>query len=95
MRERPLTIFFVGFVFGLIFLAVLLRQTGMLRTVRASAAPGRLQAFPVQRARSSGRAIRYALQSAAGKSAEPCRSEPAGPSVDRTLAYHSRAGRPR
>jgi murein DD-endopeptidase MepM/ murein hydrolase activator NlpD len=41
MRERPVTVFFAGFVFGLVFLAGLFWQTGMLRTINASAAPGR------------------------------------------------------
>jgi peptidoglycan LD-endopeptidase LytH len=52
MRERPVTVFFAGFVFGLVFLAVLLRQTGMLPAINASAAPGRSQEFqtlPAQR----------------------------------------------
>jgi peptidoglycan LD-endopeptidase LytH len=41
MRKGPLiAVFFAGFAFGLVFLAVLLRQTGMLRTINASAAPG-------------------------------------------------------
>jgi len=48
MRKRPVTVFFAGFVFGLVFLAVLLRQTGMLRTINASAAPGRSQEFQAQ-----------------------------------------------
>ena len=39
MRKRPVTVFLAGLVFGLVFLAVLLRQTGILRTVKASAAP--------------------------------------------------------
>jgi murein DD-endopeptidase MepM/ murein hydrolase activator NlpD len=41
MHKRPVTVFLAGFVFGLVFLAVLLQQTGRLRTVNASAAPGR------------------------------------------------------
>jgi murein DD-endopeptidase MepM/ murein hydrolase activator NlpD len=40
MRERPVTVFFAGFVFGLVFLALVLWQTGILRTSNASAAPG-------------------------------------------------------
>jgi len=51
MRERPVIVFFAGFVFGLVFLAVLLRQTGMLRTTNASAAPGS-QEFQTQPAQS-------------------------------------------
>ncbi|HUD99349.1 MAG TPA: M23 family metallopeptidase [Bryobacteraceae bacterium] len=39
MRARLVTVFFAGFALGLVFLAVLLRQTGMLRTSKASAAP--------------------------------------------------------
>jgi peptidoglycan LD-endopeptidase LytH len=52
MRKRPVTVFFAGFVFGLVFLAVLLRQTGMLRTINASVAPERplgSQTLPAQR----------------------------------------------
>lgn len=51
MRKNPLAVFFAGFVFGLVFLAVLLRQTGMLRTFNASAAPERsqVQTQPAQR----------------------------------------------
>ena len=52
MRERPLTVFFAGFVFGLVFLAVLLWQTGSLRTMHAAAAPPspqESQTQPVQR----------------------------------------------
>jgi murein DD-endopeptidase MepM/ murein hydrolase activator NlpD len=48
MRERPVTVFLAGFVFGLVFLAVLLWQTGMLRTMNASAAPGRPQGSQTQ-----------------------------------------------
>jgi murein DD-endopeptidase MepM/ murein hydrolase activator NlpD len=48
MRKRPVTAFFAGFVFGLVFLAVLLRQTGMLRTINASATPERSQGFQTQ-----------------------------------------------
>lgn len=48
MRKRTVTIFFAGFVFGLVFLAVLLWRTGMLRTLDASAAPGREQGFQMQ-----------------------------------------------
>jgi len=48
MRKRPVTVFFAGFVFGLVFLAVLLRQTGMLRTINASVAPQRSQEFQTQ-----------------------------------------------
>jgi len=36
MRERPVVIFLAGFVLGLLFLAVLLRQTGALRTIDSS-----------------------------------------------------------
>ncbi|HXM43210.1 MAG TPA: M23 family metallopeptidase [Bryobacteraceae bacterium] len=43
MRERPLTVFFAGFACGLVFLTLLLWQTGILRTTNASAAPGRPQ----------------------------------------------------
>src|ERR1017187_6326514 len=43
MRERPVTVFFAGFVFGLVFLAVILWRAGALRTMNASAAPGRAQ----------------------------------------------------
>jgi murein DD-endopeptidase MepM/ murein hydrolase activator NlpD len=39
MRHRPVIAFCAGFAFGLVSLAVLLRQTGMLRNVNASAAP--------------------------------------------------------
>ncbi len=46
MRKGPVAVFFAGFVSGLVFLAVILWQTGMLRTVNASAAPGRFQAGP-------------------------------------------------
>jgi murein DD-endopeptidase MepM/ murein hydrolase activator NlpD len=56
MRERPVIVFFAGFVFGLVFLAVLLWQTGMLRTVNASAAPGRPQESRIQPAEAAGRA---------------------------------------
>src|SRR5271165_2288472 len=48
MRQRPVTVFFAGFVFGLVFLAVLLRQTGMLRTIDASVAPARSREFQTQ-----------------------------------------------
>lgn len=48
MRKRPATVFFAGFVFGLVFLAVLLRQTGMLRTINASVAPDRPQESQTQ-----------------------------------------------
>jgi len=48
MRKWPVTVFFAGFVFGLVFLDVLLRQTGRLRTINASAAPGRSQEFQTQ-----------------------------------------------
>ena len=41
MGRRPATVFFAGFVCGLVFLAVVLRQTGMLRPTNASAAPDR------------------------------------------------------
>jgi murein DD-endopeptidase MepM/ murein hydrolase activator NlpD len=50
MRERPVTVFFAGFVLGLASLAVLLWQTGMLRTINASAAPGRPQESQAQAA---------------------------------------------
>ena len=52
MRRKPATVFFAGFVCGLVFLAVVLRQTGMLRTSNASTAPDRppeSQAEPAQR----------------------------------------------
>ena len=39
MRGKPVVVFFAGFVCGLLFLAVLLRQTGTLRTIHASAVP--------------------------------------------------------
>lgn len=48
MRKRPVTVFFAGFVFGLVFLAALLRQTGMLRTINASVAPDRPQESQTQ-----------------------------------------------
>jgi len=41
MRRRLVTVFFAGFVCGLVFLAVLFRQTGMLQTIHASVAPDR------------------------------------------------------
>jgi peptidoglycan LD-endopeptidase LytH len=41
VRRRLVAVFFAGFVCGLLFLAVLLRQTGALRTIDASATPGR------------------------------------------------------
>lgn len=44
MRNRPVAVFFAGFVVGLLFLVVILQQTGMLRNTSASAAP----ASPVQ-----------------------------------------------
>jgi murein DD-endopeptidase MepM/ murein hydrolase activator NlpD len=57
VSTRPLTVFFAGFVFGLLFLGVLLRQTGMLRTIQAAAAPGTPQESQTQPARgpSTGR----------------------------------------
>jgi murein DD-endopeptidase MepM/ murein hydrolase activator NlpD len=48
MRRRPATVFFAGFVCGLVFLAVLLRQTGMLRTSNVSAAPDRPPESPAE-----------------------------------------------
>ena len=48
MRERPVTVFFAGFVFGLVFLAVILWRAGALRTMNASAAPGRAQESQTQ-----------------------------------------------
>jgi murein DD-endopeptidase MepM/ murein hydrolase activator NlpD len=48
MREKPAAVFFAGFVFGLVFLAALFWQTGLLRTPSASAAPGRPQEYPLQ-----------------------------------------------
>jgi murein DD-endopeptidase MepM/ murein hydrolase activator NlpD len=48
MHKRPVTVFFAGFVLGLGFLAVLLWQTGMLRTIHATAAPDRPQEFRTQ-----------------------------------------------
>jgi murein DD-endopeptidase MepM/ murein hydrolase activator NlpD len=52
MRKRPVTVFFAGFAVGLVFLAVLLRQTGMLRTIDASAAPGGVRESQAQPAQS-------------------------------------------
>ena len=46
--RKGLTVFFAGFVFGVVFLAVLLRQTGMLRTMSASAGPPASQEFRTQ-----------------------------------------------
>ena len=43
MRARLVTVFFAGFALGLVFLAVLLWQTGMLRTSKVSAALARPQ----------------------------------------------------
>lgn len=48
MSTRPLTVFLAGFVFGLVFLGVLLWQTGMLRALKASAAPGKPQESQTQ-----------------------------------------------
>lgn len=48
MRKRALIVFFAGFVLGLVFLALLLRQTGMLRTIGATVAPGTPQKPPTQ-----------------------------------------------
>jgi murein DD-endopeptidase MepM/ murein hydrolase activator NlpD len=56
MRDRPVIVFFAGFVFGLVFLAVLLWQTGMLRTISASAAPGRPRESRIQPAETADRA---------------------------------------
>jgi murein DD-endopeptidase MepM/ murein hydrolase activator NlpD len=41
MRARPVLVFFAGFTTGLVFLAILLWQTGRLRIPTASAAPSR------------------------------------------------------
>ena len=48
MRKGPITIFFAGFVFGLVFLAGILWRTGMLRTIDASVTPGRPQESQTQ-----------------------------------------------
>jgi len=71
MRKRPVTVFLTGFVVGLVFLAVLLRQTGMLRTMNASVAPGRPEESQTQsaqrpdarRSRLSATPLNAALQS--------------------------------
>jgi murein DD-endopeptidase MepM/ murein hydrolase activator NlpD len=56
MRRRPVIVFFAGFAFGMVFLAVLLWQTGMLRTANASAAPGRPRESQTQSAETADRA---------------------------------------
>jgi len=48
VRGRPVVVFFAGFVCGLLFLAVLLRQTGTLGTIHASAVPGTPQESQTQ-----------------------------------------------
>jgi murein DD-endopeptidase MepM/ murein hydrolase activator NlpD len=51
MRERPVAVFCAGFVLGMACLAVLLRQTGTLRTIQPSGTPGKPQESPTQPAR--------------------------------------------
>jgi murein DD-endopeptidase MepM/ murein hydrolase activator NlpD len=89
MRERPVVVFFAGFVFGLVFLAVLLWQTGMLRTINASAAPGRpqeSQTQPAQRPEYGPRApLRGAAEIRCRCSAEPAGKAGTGPLMQRRL----------
>ena len=58
MRKRLVTVFFAGFTCGLVFLAVLLRQTGMLRTIDASVAPRVRAESPTRMAGVTNAAVR-------------------------------------
>ncbi|MGA3040939.1 MAG: M23 family metallopeptidase [Bryobacteraceae bacterium] len=57
MRKSLVTVFFAGFVFGLVFLAVLLRQMGILRTVNASAAPPVFRTQPAEASHTTLRSL--------------------------------------
>jgi len=52
VSKRSLAVFFAGFVLGIVFLGVLLRETGMLRTLKAAAATGQPQEAQTQPAQS-------------------------------------------
>jgi murein DD-endopeptidase MepM/ murein hydrolase activator NlpD len=89
MRERPAIVFFTGFVFGLVFLAVVLWQTGMLRTNKASAALGSPQESQTQPAQTPDTRLSHPSATPANPAPEvengAAQSLPEQPLIERRL----------